>query len=224
MCVSLQTATSPCTLILLGLPTCGIKGRRVWEIWQSRLVAEDNDTMKTAVLGTCTMHVLLLAAVVAGKEFKGIRFRCICYCKVLFAGERYVSSCEPNLLPGNRGTLEYPSPESRLSRYGANVDCTWKFQPVMPLFGHTNKCDRMVATVEFLDTEKDGDILEIVDSSTNRVLARLSGNSLDYPKQYVACSSELTIRFKSNSNWERGEGFKISYTTDSTFRMVLLYR
>ena len=94
----------------------------------------------------------------------------------------------------------------------------------MPLFANSNKCDRMVATVEFLDTEKDGDILEIIDSSTNRVLARLSGNSLDYPKQYVACSFDLTIRFKSNSNWERGNGFKISYALDSTCRMVLLYR
>ena len=114
--------------------------------------------------------------------------------------------------------MKYPSPDSRLPYYAKNVDCTWKFQP-STFLGSPTTCDRMVATVEFLDTEKDGDILEIIDSSTNRVLARLSGqseSSRGFPKQYVACSSELTIRFKSNNNWERRHGFKISYATEST--------
>ncbi|XP_065846692.1 uncharacterized protein [Oscarella lobularis] len=147
--------------------------------------------MKTTLLEL--VHVLLLAAVVAG--------------------EGYVSSCEPHRLPENRGTLEYPP---SFSCYDRNVDCTWKFQPEL-FFGVPITCDRMVATVEFLDTEKEGDILEIIDSSTNGILASLSGqstNSSDFPKQYVACSTELTIRFKSNNNWKKGNGFKISYTTD----------
>ncbi|XP_065826712.1 uncharacterized protein [Oscarella lobularis] len=149
--------------------------------------------MRTGVLRL--VHVLLLAAIVAGGD---------------------VSSCKPKVLPKDRGTLEFPPPESQISLYDRNVDCTWKFQPSTSLFGPLT-CNRMVATVEFLDTEKDGDILEIIDSSTNRVLASLSGQSRNFiyfPKQYVACSSELTIRFRSNDNGERGGGFKISYTTD----------
>ena len=169
--------------------------------------------MNRAVFGF--VHVLLLAAIVAGKEFAPVLS---CNNKLFLAGERYVSTCEPYLLPESRGTLEYPLPNSRVPYYARNVDCTWKFQPATFL-GIPTSCDRMVATVEFLDTEEDGDILEIIDSSTNRVLASLSGqseSSRGFPKQYVACSSELTIRFKSDNNWERRHGFKISYATDST--------
>ena len=103
-----------------------------------------------------------------------------------------------------------PDPKKWPNLYDEVRDCTWRFQ--------TSKCNQIVATVEFLDTEQ-GDVVEIVDKTTNRVLGSLSGRSNEspsFPKQYVSCYNEMTIRFITNRNGKRGEGFKISYTADST--------
>lgn len=93
--------------------------------------------------------------------------------------------------------------------YGFSLDCTWKLQPL-----NARTCNPMAVTVEFLDTERNRDILEIIDTSTNRVLGRLSGqsqNDATFPKQYVASSSEMTIRFTTDASKNKGKGFRISY-------------
>ena len=171
-----------------------------------------DDTMRATVLGL--VPALFLSAVVE-RTFSELE------------GERHVKSCEPRVLPRGRGTLRYPSPNSRLIDYDRDVDCEWIFEPSMLRPGVPSICDRMIATVELLDTEKDGDTLAIVDTSTGEVFANLSGQSLGspspgFPKQYVACSHRLTIRFKSNNNLIRGNGFRISYSTDSAYIYIYL--
>ena len=103
-----------------------------------------------------------------------------------------------------------PDPEKWSNLYDEVRDCTWIFQ--------TSKCNRIVVTVEFLDTEQ-GDVVEIIDRRTNRVLGSLSGRSTDtprFPKKYVSCYNEMTIRFVTNRNGKTGRGFRMSYTADST--------
>ena len=160
--------------------------------------------MNATVLGL--VHALLLVPVVVLASSKS--------CKADFRRDR--------------GTLNYPPSPSKY--YRRNVNCEWLLKPQ-----EEPSCDRMTVTVEYVDTEKDRDILEIVDSSTNRVLEILSGPALyssstseeyqGYPRQYVACSAYMTIRFKSDSNWIMGRGFRIVYTTHSTLLTptVLLY-
>ena len=157
--------------------------------------------MKATFLGL--FHALFLSAVVAPTFSKEIE------------DERYVSSCEPHIVPRGRGTLEYLAP--RYMGYARTVDCEWMLQPLMLPSGVPSMCDRMIATVEFLDIERGGVFLEIVDTSTDRVFASLSRQSIipGFPKQYVACSHRLTIRFKLNNYMGSGTVFRISYTTDS---------
>ena len=167
------------------------------------LVVADDDTMKATVLGL--FHALFLDAVVAEIE-----------------EERYVSSCEPHILPRGRGTLEYRAPNRRSMGYNGTVECEWMLQPLMLPSGVPSKCNRMIATLESLHTgrfhpDKDEVFFDIVDTSTDRVLASLSRRSIvpGFPKQYVACSHRLTIRFKSIDYMGNGTVFRISYTTDS---------
>ena len=194
--------------------TCFIKDGMDFVSESADVMYRDNLNYPSAYTWFCTLHTLTHVFLPALGLVHALLL-------VAVVARTFSKSCEP-FVGRDPGVLKYPP---RPSDYDRNVNCEWLLRPK-----REPSCDRMTVTVEYVDTEKDRDILEIVDPSTNRVLARLSGPALHsewslsstgkeyqgYPRQYVACSAYMTIRFKSDSNRIRGRGFRIVYTTHST--------